>query len=135
MTINFNSDRLSSDENHVFYSERIGDDLLVESDENELINVHTNRLNNRYNRLMNYYLGKHSISRKLAKAKGKPDNRLVINFAKELVGFFAGTPVKFDYDDNGQKNNELYQRIDNFVAINDLTDMIAELAKQVDIFG
>src|SRR5699024_2198508 len=70
---------------------------------------------------------------------GKPDNRLVINFAKELVdnevGFFAGTPVKFDYDDNGQENQELDQRIADFVAINDLTDSIVELAKQVDIFG
>lgn len=139
MAINFNSDRLSSDENHVFYSESIGDDLPAETDVNELINAHANRLNNRYNRLMNYYLGKHSIIRKLAKAKGKPDNRLVINFAKELVdnevGFFAGTPVKFDYDDNGNENNELDQRIADFVAINDLTDTIAELAKQVDIFG
>lgn len=139
MTINFNSDRLSSDENHVFYSESIGDDSPVETDVNELISIHANRLNNRYNRLMNYYLGKHSIIRKLAKAKGKPDNRLVINFAKELVdnevGFFAGTPVKFDYDDNGQENKELDQRIADFVAINDLTDTIAELAKQVDIFG
>lgn len=111
----------------------------AETDVNELINAHANRLNNRYNCLMNYYLGKHSILRKLAKAKGKPDNRLVINFAKELVdnevGFFAGTPVKFDYDDNGQENQELDQRIADFVAINDLTDTIAELAKQVDIFG
>ena len=139
MAINFNSDRLSSDENHVFYSESIGDDLPVETDVVELIKAHANQLNNRYNRLMNYYLGKHSIIRKLAKAKGKPDNRLVINFAKELVdnevGFFAGTPVKFDYDDNGKENQELDQRIADFVAINDSTDTIAELAKQVDIFG
>ena len=105
---------------------------------NELISIHANRLNNRYNRLMNYYFCWVSIIRKLAKAKGKPDNRLVINFAKELVdnevGFFAGTPVKFDYDDNGQENQELDQRIADFVAINDLTDSIVELAKQVDIF-
>src|SRR5699024_1870250 len=113
--------------------------LPDETHVNELISIHANRLNNRYNRIMHYYLGKHSIIRKLAKAKGKPDHRLVINFAKELVdnevGFFAGTPVKFDYDDNGNGNNELDQRIADFVAINDLTDTIAEFAKQVDIFG
>lgn len=34
MAINFNSDRLSSDENQVFYSESIGDDLPAETSRN-----------------------------------------------------------------------------------------------------
>jgi hypothetical protein len=83
MAINFNSDRLSSDENHVFYSESIGDDLPIATDVNELINAHANRLNNSYNRLMNYYLGKHSIIRKLAKANGKALDRIGDQFNQQ----------------------------------------------------
>ena len=140
MAFRFNSDRLSSDDNNVFYFDKgAGDEMLAPDELSQLLSKHNRAMHNWFNKLMKYYLGKHSILEKMSKAPGKPDNRLIVNFAKELVdtevGYFAGTPVKFDYDDNGKPNDELDQAINKFVDINDLTDIVAELAKQVDIFG
>ena len=141
MAINFNSERLSADDNQVFYFDQLDGDELLSTDElSSLISQHQgNELMHRYNRLRKYYVGQHKILNKKRKRQGKPDTRLVVNFAKELVdnevGYFAGTPVKFDYVENGDSNEEIDKQINEFVDNNNLTDVVAELAKQVDIFG
>ncbi|MDK9677278.1 phage portal protein [Weissella cibaria] len=141
MAINFNSERLSADDNQVFYFDQLDGDALLSPDElSSLISQHQgHELMHRYNRLRKYYVGQHKILNKPRKRQGKPDTRLVVNFAKELVdnevGYFAGTPVKFDYVDNGDSNEEIDKQINEFVNNNNLTDVVAELAKQVDIFG
>lgn len=139
MVLKFNADSLSADENDVFYFDQVDNEMLSETELGELISVHSRSVVKRFNKLMRYYLGRHDILKKRNKSKGKPDNRIVINFAKEIVdnevGYFAGTPVKFDYDENGNKNSEIDKRIADFVNINMLSDTVAELSKQVDIFG
>ncbi|KRN75667.1 portal protein [Weissella kandleri] len=139
MVLKFRDDKLLADENDVFYFDQQSDEIIDEKELGELISVHSRNVVRRFNKLMRYYLGKHSILNKQSKSKGKPDNRIIINFAKEIVdnevGYFAGTPVKFDYDENGVSNNEIDKRIADFVNINMLSDTVAELAKQVDIFG
>ena len=141
MAINFNSERLSADDNQVFYFDQLDGDALLSPDElSSLISQHQgHELMHRYNRLRKYYVGQHKILNKPRKRQGKPDTRLVVNFAKELVdnevGYFAGTPVKFDYVENGDSNEEIDKQINEFVNNNNLTDVVAELAKQVDIFG
>lgn len=139
MVLKFNADKLSADENDVFYFDQLNDEILSETELGELISVHSRKVVKRFDKLMRYYLGRHNILNKKNKTKGKPDNRIIINFAKEMVdnevGYFAGTPVKFDYDENGVSNEEIDNRIADFVNLNMLSDTVAELAKQVDIFG
>lgn len=139
MVLKFNADKLSADENDVFYFDQLDDEILSETELGELISVHSRKVVKRFDKLMRYYLGRHNILNKKNKTKGKPDNRIIINFAKEMVdnevGYFAGTPVKFDYDENGVSNEEIDSRIADFVNLNMLSDTVAELAKQVDIFG
>ncbi|QIL50101.1 phage portal protein [Weissella coleopterorum] len=139
MALKFNADNLSADENDVFYFDQTDNEILSNEELGELISVHSRKIVKRFNKLMRYYLGRHDILNKPNKSKGKPDNRIVVNFAKEIVdnevGYFAGTPVKFDYDENGIQNKEIDKKIADFVNMNMLSDTVAELAKHVDIFG
>ncbi|HZK38937.1 MAG TPA: phage portal protein, partial [Clostridia bacterium] len=56
----------------------------------------------RYEELDRMYRGIHPILRMAEKALFKPDNRLVVNYAKFIVdtfnGFFMGAPVKVTSD-------------------------------------
>src|SRR5690606_24583195 len=88
----------------------------------------------RYRRLKNMYIGDHPIKHQDKKPDYKPDNRLVVNFAKYIVdtfnGYFIGIPVKIQHDD--KKINEL---VDDFQRMNDMDDNQAELSKMSSIYG
>lgn len=80
------------------------------------------------------YMSNHQILRMDKKPPWKPDNRLVINYAKYIVdtfgGYHLGNPVKLSHSDN--KVDDFIKR---FRKQNDMEDTEYELAKLVDIFG
>lgn len=99
----------------------------------EFINKHKSRLP-RYERLMNLYKGDHDILRQQEKELNKPDNRLVVNFAKYIVdtlnGYFMGNPVKTVHD-----NPDVADQMRRIAKRNSQNDNNAELSKMCSIFG
>src|SRR5690606_10083353 len=88
----------------------------------------------RYDRLMNMYKGNHPILHEKAKDYGKPDNRLVVNFAKYIVdtlnGYFIGIPVKTIHP-----NEEVAEKMRRIAKRNNQNDNNAELSKMCSIYG
>lgn len=79
------------------------------------------------------YIGNHEIL-KAKKADYKPNNRLVVNFAKYIVdtqdGYFIGIPAKESHPDDAVN---LFMQ--NFINENDLQDNEAEISKMCSIYG
>lgn len=87
-----------------------------------------------YKELQDFYLGNHTILKQTAKAQYKPDNRLVVNFAKYIVdtfnGYFIGNPVSMFHEN--KTVNDYLAYIDGY---NDQSDNNAELSKICSIYG
>lgn len=100
----------------------------------EFIDIHINKRIPRYDRLMNMYKGNHPILHEKAKDYGKPDNRLVVNFAKYIVdtlnGYFIGIPVKAIHP-----NEEVAEKMRRIAKRNNQNDNNAELSKMCSIYG
>ena len=88
----------------------------------------------RYKPLGDAYKGVYPILSQKAKPQYKPDNRLVVNFAKYIVdtfnGFFIGNPVKTTCDEES-----IAQIVEQVQNMNDQDDNNAELAKLTSIYG
>ncbi|WP_422122921.1 phage portal protein [Planococcus sp. X10-3] len=91
-------------------------------------------LQTRYDMLSNMYKGQHDILAADDKDSGKPDNRLVVNFAKYIVdtlnGYFVGTPIKTVHP-----HAETADRMKLIAKRNSQNDNNAELAKMCSIYG
>ena len=113
---------------HIESAEDLTDEKLM-----ELITRHKG-LNNRYEELLSMYKGYHSILNQEAKTDYKPDNRLVVNYAKYITdtfnGYFIGIPVKTSHESDKVSNY-----IQMLEAYNDIDDNNAELAKKCSIYG
>lgn len=100
----------------------------------EYIQKHKQLVTNRFEPLYKMYKSEHEILNAKEKGNNKPDNRIVINFAKYIVdtmnGFFIGNPIKITTDD--EQTAEFVEYIDQY---NDQDDNNAELSKICDIFG
>lgn len=87
-----------------------------------------------YKELKDFYTGNHAILKQKAKEKYKPDNRLVVNFAKYIVdtfnGYFIGNPVSLFHEN--ETVNDYLAYIDGY---NDQSDNNAELSKICSIYG
>lgn len=90
----------------------------------------------RYQELIDLYTGKHKIlsGYRDIKESYKPDNRLVVNFAKYIVdtfnGFFMGRPVVTSHDNEAVNN--YVQLVEGY---NSIDNNNAELSKMCSIFG
>lgn len=88
----------------------------------------------RYKRLKALYESRGPILEQEAKELNKPDYRLVVNNAKQLVdsynGFFIGIPVKVTH-----KKDTLDEFIKNFRNMNDLSDKESEISKLTAVYG
>lgn len=88
----------------------------------------------RYKRLMDMYKGEHPILDQAEKPNNKPDNRLVVNFAKYIVdtlnGYFIGKPVKTIHPEA-----EVAEKMRKIAKRNSQDDNNAELAKMCSIYG
>lgn len=100
----------------------------------EFIGKHKSLCLNRYAVLKDAYLGKYPILKQKDKDEWKPDNRIVVNFAKYLVdtmnGFFVGIPIKVFSSD--EKINDYLNFLDKY---NDQDDNNVELSKITSIYG
>lgn len=99
----------------------------------ELISEHKEYIE-AYKELKDFYTGNHAILKQKAKDKYKPDNRLVVNFAKYIVdtfnGYFIGNPVSMFHEN--KTVNDYLAYIDGY---NDQSDNNAELSKICSIYG
>ena len=100
----------------------------------EFLDKHRSEVNDRYKKLKAAFESDHDILHEAAKPKHKPDNRIVVNFAKYIVdtfgGFFIGNPIKTVTDDT-----KVADYVEHIEQYNDQDDNNAELAKLMDIFG
>lgn len=98
------------------------------------INAHKNLVIKRYEPLLNMYQGKHSILFNEPKPLNKPDNKVVMNFAKYIVdtlnGYFLGIPIKINHD-----SEEYINKLTDVADYNNIDDEQYELAKDMSIFG
>lgn len=87
-----------------------------------------------YQENINMYNGIYEILMQEEKDLGKPDNRLIVNFAKYIVdiseGFFIGIPVKVTHEK--EKVNDF---ITTFRNGNSMADKESELSKLAAIYG
>lgn len=88
----------------------------------------------RYKRLGNLYKGKHAILDQEKKDGAKPDNRLVVNYAKYITdvfnGFFIGKPIKVTHP-----QTQTEEEINYINRLNRIEDHNAELSKLMSIYG
>lgn len=100
----------------------------------EAVQLHMSQLLKGYIENEDMYMSKHKILKGKEKEPWKPDNRLVINYAKYIVdtfsGYQIGVPVKITHDEDVAT-----EFVDKFRKINDMEDTEFELAKMSDIFG
>lgn len=98
------------------------------------INAHKYLVSERYEPLLNMYQGKHSILFNEPKPLNKPDNKVVMNFAKYIVdtlnGYFLGIPIKINHD-----SEEYINKLTDISDYNNIDDEQYELAKDMSIFG
>lgn len=100
----------------------------------DLIAEHKKLCVTRYNVLHDAYIGNYPILHQENKEQYKPDNRVVVNFAKYIVdtmiGFFIGVPIKVNSQD--ERVAEYLNLLDQY---NDQDDNNAELARICSIYG
>jgi SPP1 family phage portal protein len=82
----------------------------------------------------NYYLGKHDIQKKKRSNPNVPNNRIVNNYPKYItdvnVGYLVGRPISYS-----SQNEELMDRIQSILDLNNESDTNHELAKASSVFG
>ena len=87
----------------------------------------------RLRRLKRYYSGEHQITFE-QKDAGKPQNRIVNNFCKNItdttVGYFMGTPVTYSTDDS-----ELFHKLTSINDYNDEQFLNSRLSKDLSVYG
>ena len=88
----------------------------------------------RYEELEQLYKSQAPILFQEDKDEYKPDNRIVVNFAKYAVdtfnGFFIGIPIKIQHDDDA-----VTEVVNDFINSQHLDDVIAEASKMTSIYG
>lgn len=109
------------------------DKELTDDKLQEFMSAHANQAAE-HKRLQDAYENDYEILHRGKKPAWKPDNRIVVNFAKYIVdtmnGFFIGQPIKITADE---------EKIANYIELldqyNDQDDNNAELSKICSIFG
>lgn len=98
------------------------------------INKHQALVKARFEPLEKMYKGNHAVLSMDEKPLNKPDNRIVVNFAKYIVdtlnGYFLGIPIKINHEDE-----KFVEKITDISDFNDLEDEQYELAKDMSIYG
>ena len=90
----------------------------------------------RYKRLEDAYKTDYPILHEAPKEKWKPDNRVVVNFAKYITdtmnGYFIGNPIRITVDEGNEEVEKYVELLDQY---NDQDDNNAELSKICSIYG
>lgn len=98
------------------------------------INKHQQLVVARFLPLESMYKGNHEILRMKEKPLNKPDNRIVMNFAKYIVdtlnGYFLTIPIKINHE-----SDEYMAKLQDILDFNNIDDEQYELSKDMSIFG
>ncbi|GAK31014.1 phage portal protein [Weissella oryzae SG25] len=99
-----------------------------------MVEYNKDTLNKSYDENIKMYKGHYPILDQEDKPLNKPDNRIVINFAKYIVdifnGFFIGIPPQITLDDEAYNDN-----LQGFNNMNSFVDKLSEVSKQTSIYG
>lgn len=110
-----------------------GQDLDI-STLSDFLAEHSGWVTHRYKPLMDAYKGLYPILNQPPKPNGKPDKRIVVNFAKYITdtlnGYFIGVPIKISADDD--RATDYVNTLDQY---NDQDSGNAELSKLCSIYG
>ena len=100
----------------------------------EYIAYHDRQVTGRYRELHDAYLTEYDIGKRPPKERWKPNNQLVASFPRFLVstfsGFFTGIAPTISADDDS-----INAELQYITAYANITDLIAELAKDTSIYG
>lgn len=112
------------------------DTEITEAIVQECINEHKKEVRSRLENLYKMYLSDHDILHKDNKEAYKPDNRIVVNFAKYLVdtfnGYFCGVPINVIAPEEYKEVNDYLEFLHGY---NDGDNLNSELSKTTSIFG
>lgn len=121
-----------------------GDFGLSYGDLAYMVNRHRQTMVKKYDKLYQYYRGNHETIIKKPRKKGNnPDNRIIVNYPKQIVkayvGYFAGVnpsfSIKKDDDVSEEAYNTANKELDYFNNKNNINHFFTQQAKNVDIFG
>lgn len=80
-----------------------------------------------------YFLGKHMITKKVATDDGKPCNKVVTNYVRNIIdtyeGYSVGVPVTY------QSDSERFEEIQDVLDYNDIADQDSDFFRDALIFG
>ena len=98
------------------------------------INKHQALVKARFEPLEKMYKGNHEILSMDEKPLNKPDNRIVMNFAKYIVdtlnGYFLTIPIKISHE-----SDDYMEKLQDILDFNNIDDEQYELSKDMSIFG
>ena len=109
-----------------------------------MVNRHRQTMVKHYDKLYQYYRGNHETIIKKPRKKGNnPDNRIILNYPKQIVkayvGYFAGVNPSFSIQKDDDISEETYntanKELDYFNNQNNINHFFTQQAKNVDIFG
>ncbi|WP_027725437.1 phage portal protein [Tuberibacillus calidus] len=90
----------------------------------------------RYQKLYNYYIGKHDILNRVLPDPSKPNNKVVLDYPgiiiDTVIGYFASKPISYI---SKSKNNQYIADLKDVFYLNDEEDVNAEIVKDYCIFG
>lgn len=116
----------------VIYMDRASIESLTEKDIREIIEENT--MDMKYERLHNYYIGKHHVLDETKKDSTAPNNKIINNMAKYITdtstAYFVGLPIVYI-----SQNEEYLQIMQDIFDYNDEQDHNFELAKEGSICG
>ena len=88
----------------------------------------------RYEKLYNYYIGKHAICERRRSSDNIANNKIVCNHAKYIVdiakSYLVGNPVAYSCSDGYD-----IEAVKNCFAVQDMPSLDAEFEKTMSIFG
>lgn len=112
------------------------DTEITEAIVQECINEHKKEVQGRLEPLHKMYVSDHKILHADKKEAYKPDNRIVVNFAKYLVdtfnGYFCGVPFVVNAPEEEAGINDYLAFLHGY---NDVNNVNAELSKMASVYG
>ena len=99
-----------------------------------LITEHRYKTKGRYQKLENYFIGKHDILNRVMEDSSKPNNKVVTNLPNHAVGirvgYFSGEPLTFT-----SENDVETQVLNDILEYNDFQDINSDLDEMASIHG
>ena len=100
----------------------------------DLITEHRYKTKGRYQKLENYFIGKHDILNRTMEDPSKPNNKVVTNLPSHAVGirvgYFSGEPLTITSDNEAET-----EVLNDILEYNDFQDINSDLDELSSIHG